>query len=34
VEIALSCGFSSQSHLANWFVRVVGSSPAAYRKQG
>ena len=34
VEIALACGFSSQSHLSNWFVRVVGVSPALYRKQG
>jgi AraC family transcriptional regulator len=34
VEIALACGFSSQSHLSNWFVRVVGVSPAVYRKQG
>ncbi|MEQ1885631.1 MAG: AraC family transcriptional regulator [Bryobacteraceae bacterium] len=33
VEIALSCGFSSQSHLANWFSRVVGATPATYRKQ-
>jgi AraC family transcriptional regulator len=33
VEIALACGFSSQSHLANWFVRVVGATPAAYRKE-
>ncbi len=33
VEIALACGFSSQSHLSNWFVRVVGVSPALYRKQ-
>src|SRR5258708_2358848 len=24
VDVALSCGFSSQSHLSNWFVRVVG----------
>lgn len=33
VEIALACGFSSQSHLSNWFVRVVGVSPALYRRQ-
>jgi AraC family transcriptional regulator len=31
-EIALATGFSSQSHLTNWFRRVVGVSPAAYRK--
>jgi AraC family transcriptional regulator len=34
VEVALSAGFSSQSHLSNWFLRQVGVSPAAYRKQG
>lgn len=34
VEVALSSGFSSQSHLSNWFVRIVGVSPAAYRKDG
>lgn len=33
VDIALACGFSSQSHLAHWFVRQVGVSPAAYRRQ-
>jgi AraC family transcriptional regulator len=34
VDVALSSGFSSQSHLSNWFVRMVGVSPAAYRKEG
>jgi AraC family transcriptional regulator len=34
VEVALAAGFSSQSHLSNWFVRSVGVSPAAYRRQG
>jgi AraC family transcriptional regulator len=34
VDVALSSGFSSQSHLTNWFVRIVGVSPAAYRKGG
>ena len=34
VDVALASGFSSQSHLSNWFVRLVGVSPAAYRKQG
>ena len=34
VEVALSSGFSSQSHLSNWFLRQVGISPAAYRRQG
>jgi AraC family transcriptional regulator len=33
VEVALSSGFSSQSHLSNWFLRTVGISPAAYRRQ-
>jgi AraC family transcriptional regulator len=31
-EISLASGFSSQSHLCNWFRRIVGVSPAAYRK--
>jgi AraC family transcriptional regulator len=34
VDVALSAGFSSQSHLSNWFLRDVGVSPAAYRRQG
>jgi AraC family transcriptional regulator len=33
VDVALACGFSSQSHLAHWFTRHVGVSPAVYRKQ-
>jgi AraC family transcriptional regulator len=33
VDVALASGFSSQSHLANWFLRLVGVSPAAYRRQ-
>ena len=33
VDVALASGFSSQSHLSNWFVRIVGVSPAAYRKE-
>jgi AraC family transcriptional regulator len=32
VDVALACGFSSQSHLSNWFVRLVGVSPALYRR--
>lgn len=32
-EIALAVGFSSQSHLSNWFRRLVGVSPALYRRQ-
>jgi AraC family transcriptional regulator len=34
LEVALSVGFSSQSHLSSWFSRVVGISPADYRRQG
>jgi AraC family transcriptional regulator len=30
-DIALTAGFSSQSHLSNWFRRIVGVSPGAYR---
>ena len=33
VDVALSAGFSSQSHLSHWFIRQVGVSPAAYRRQ-
>jgi len=33
VDVALASGFSSQSHLAHWFVRQVGVSPAVYRRQ-
>lgn len=33
VDVALAAGFSSQSHLAHWFLRHVGVSPAAYRRQ-
>lgn len=33
-DIALSSGFSSQSHLSNWFLKVVGVSPATYRRHG
>ena len=34
VDVALASGFSSQSHLSNWFHRIVGVSPATYRKRG
>jgi len=30
--IALSCGMSDQSHLTRWFRRVVGETPAAWRR--
>jgi len=33
VDVALSSGFSSQSHLSYWFQRYMGVSPAAYRQQ-
>jgi AraC family transcriptional regulator len=33
VDVALSAGFSSQSHLSHWFLRQVGVPPAAYRRQ-
>jgi len=32
-DVALAAGFSSQSHLSNWFLRTVGVSPAMYRRQ-
>lgn len=32
-DIALAAGFSSQSHLSNWFRRLLGVSPAAYRRR-
>lgn len=31
VDIALHCGFSSQSHLATAFRRITGTTPGAYR---
>jgi AraC-like DNA-binding protein len=31
-RIALSCGMSDQSHLTRWFRRVVGQTPAAWRR--
>ncbi len=32
-ELALSCGFSSQSHFTAAFTKSVGTSPARYRRQ-
>jgi AraC family transcriptional regulator len=32
--IARHCGFASQSHLASVFKRAVGTTPAAYRRDG
>ncbi|UZE31743.1 AraC family transcriptional regulator [Pseudomonas asplenii] len=31
--VAMSLGFSDQSHLGRWFVRAYGLTPAAYRKR-
>lgn len=33
-DIALAAGFSSPSHLSNWFRRLIGVSPATYRRPG
>ncbi|MEM9012487.1 MAG: helix-turn-helix domain-containing protein [Pseudomonadota bacterium] len=33
-DIALACGFSSQSHLNRVFKQITGDSPGAYRKKG
>ena len=30
-EVAFRCGFSDQSHLHRWVVRVTGTTPARYR---
>jgi AraC family transcriptional regulator len=32
-SIAVSCGFTDQSHLTRVFGAIVGSSPAAWRRQ-
>jgi AraC family transcriptional regulator len=32
LDVALASGFSSQSHLSHWFMRLVGVAPAAYRR--
>ncbi|MGU7772621.1 helix-turn-helix domain-containing protein [Burkholderia sp. MR1-5-21] len=32
VEIAAACGFADQSHLSRVFVKVLGSSPGAWRR--
>jgi AraC family transcriptional regulator len=31
-DIAISCGFADQSHLTRVFSRLVGDSPAAWRR--
>jgi len=33
VEVALACGFSSQSHFGNSFKKAFGLTPAQYREQ-
>lgn len=33
VEIAQECGFSDQVHLNKFFTRVVGITPARFRKK-
>jgi AraC family transcriptional regulator len=32
-QIALAVGFADQSHLHRWFVRLIGQTPARYRRQ-
>jgi AraC family transcriptional regulator len=32
-DIALAVGFADQSHLHRWFVRLIGETPARYRRQ-
>jgi len=32
-EIAVCCGLSDQSHLTRWFRRVVGETPASWRRE-
>jgi AraC family transcriptional regulator len=31
-DVALQCGFNSQSHLGQWFRQLAGVTPKAYRK--
>jgi AraC family transcriptional regulator len=31
-QIALACGFASQSHLNSVFKRLTGMTPASYRR--
>ena len=32
-EVALECGFSSQSHMTSAFTRLLGTSPGRYRRE-
>jgi AraC family transcriptional regulator len=34
IDVALSVGFSSQSHLSHWMIRHTGITPAVYRRSG
>jgi AraC family transcriptional regulator len=34
IDVALSVGFSSQSHLSHWMIRHTGVPPGAYRRSG
>ena len=34
IDVALSVGFSSQSHLSHWMIRHTGVSPGVYRRNG
>jgi AraC-like DNA-binding protein len=34
IDVALSVGFSSQSHLSHWMIRHSGVSPGVYRRRG
>jgi AraC family transcriptional regulator len=31
-DIALAVGFADQSHMNRWFVRLMGTTPGAYRR--
>ena len=34
IDVALSVGFSSQSHLSHWMIRHTGVPPGVYRRNG
>jgi AraC family transcriptional regulator len=34
IDVALSVGFSSQSHLSHWMIRQTGVPPGVYRRNG
>ncbi|WP_345774973.1 helix-turn-helix transcriptional regulator [Sinorhizobium sp. K101] len=33
-EVAISCGFSDQSHFTRVFSSIVGTTPGAWRRSG